>query len=139
MKIATIQVSKWRLAKDRGFRLMDTTVKSGYSIFSPTWDLVLGHKQATLSDDEYSQQYRDLLIHSWRTQRQKWLDFLNDNDEYYALACYCRYRNEDGTVKFCHRHLLVKFLEKLCSQMNLPFEYYGELTDEIPKEDGRGH
>lgn len=139
MKIATIQVSKWRLAKDRGFRLMDTTVKSGYSIMAPTWDLVLGHKAMTISDDEYAKQYRDLLIHSWRTQRQKWMDFLNDDNEYYALACYCRYRNEDGSVKFCHRHLLVKFIKKLAGQLNLPFEYYGELTDESTKDETHGH
>lgn len=127
MRIFTIQVGKWRLAKDRDIKVMDTTVKSGYSLFAPTWDMVLGHKAGTLSDEEYSALYRNLLLGSWKKDRQKWLDFLNDDDQY-ALACYC------PAGKFCHRHLLVKFLQQLCKQLDIPFEYYGELTDETLTE-----
>lgn len=120
MRVFTIQISKWRLAKERDIKFMDTTVKSGYSIFAPTWDLVLGHKAGTIDDDTYSRHYRDMLVRSWTDNRQKWLDFLNDDDTY-ALACYC------PAGKFCHRHLLVRFLEKLCQQLDIDFEYYGEL------------
>ena len=127
MIVFTIQVGKWRLAKDRDIKIMDTTVKSGYSLFAPTWDMVLGHKAGTLSDEEYSALYRNILLESWKKDRQKWLDFLNDDDQY-ALACYCR------AGKFCHRHLLVKFLRQLCKQLGISFEYYGELTDETPTE-----
>ncbi len=123
MRVFTIQVGKWRLAKDRDIKVMDTTVKSGYSIFAPTWDMVLGHKAGTLSDEEYTAQYRNMLLASWKKDRQKWMDFLNDDDTY-ALACYCPAGN------FCHRHLLIKFLQQLCKQLNIPFEYYGELTDQ---------
>lgn len=122
-KLFTIQVGKWRLAKDRDIKMMDTTVKSGYSIFAPTWDMVLGHKAGTLSDEEYSKLYRNILTTSWQRDRQKWMDFLQD-DDIYALACYCQ------AGKFCHRHLLVKFLQQLCKQLDIPFEYYGELTDQ---------
>lgn len=127
MRLMTIQVSKWRLAKDRNIKVMDTTVKSGCGLFAPTWEMVLGHKAGTLSDEEYSALYRNILLESWKKDRQKWLDFLNDDDQY-ALACYCR------AGKFCHRHLLVKFLRQLCKQLGISFEYYGELTDETPTE-----
>lgn len=123
MKLFTIQVGKWRLAKDRDIRLMDTTIKSGYSLFAPTWDMVLGHKQGSLSDAEYSKLYRDLLTNSWLKRREEWMNFLKD-DDIYALACYCK------PGQFCHRYLLIKFLEKLCQQLEIPFEYYGELTDQ---------
>lgn len=122
-RVFTIQVGKWRLAKDRDIKMMDTTVKSGYSIFAPTWDMVLGHKAGTLSDEEYSKLYREMLIRSWKTKRKEWTTFLED-DDVYALACYCK------AGAFCHRHLLVRFLEQLCKQLEKPFEYYGELTDD---------
>lgn len=122
-RVFTMQVGKWRLAKDREIKIMDTTVKSGYSIFAPTWDMVLGHKAKTMDDDTYSRLYHDMLVKSWMENRQKWMDFLNDDDQY-ALACYCK------AGVFCHRHLLVKFLSKLCKQLGITFEYYGELTDE---------
>jgi hypothetical protein len=132
MKLWTIQVSKWRLAKERSIRFMDTTVKSGYSLFAPTWDMVLAHKRGPdveggMTDEQYSKLYRDMLVRSWQTRRQEWMNFLQD-DDMYALACYC----QEG--KFCHRHLLIKFLRQLCTQLKIPFEYYGELTDNPTEE-----
>ncbi len=122
-KVFTMQVGKWRLAKDRDIKIMDTTVKSGYSIFAPTWDMVLGHKNGSMDDDTYSRLYRDMLVRSWTENRQKWMDFLQSDDQF-ALACYCK------AGVFCHRHLLIKFLSQLCNQLGIHFEYYGELTDE---------
>lgn len=131
MRLFTIQVGKWRLAKDRNIRFMDTTVKSGYSLFAPTWEMVLGHKNGVISDSDYSRLYRNLLLKSWKDRRDEWMSFLND-DDIYALACYCKAGN------FCHRHLLVKFLKQLCQQLELPFEYYGELTD-VPSHVSKDH
>lgn len=122
-KVFTMQVGKWRLAKDHDIKIMDTTVKSGYSIFAPTWDMVLGIKNNSMDEDTYSRLYRDMLVKSWKENRQKWMDFLQSDDQF-ALACYCK------AGVFCHRHLLVKFLNQLCKQLDIPFEYYGELTDE---------
>ncbi|QVD49091.1 hypothetical protein LUCX_21 [Xanthomonas phage vB_XciM_LucasX] len=122
-RVFTIQVGKWRLAKDRDIKMMDTTVKSGYSLFAPTWDMVLGIKQGSMTEEEYTELYWRILNQSWKQNQQKWMDFLKDDDQY-ALACYCK------AGAFCHRHLLIKFLEKLCAKLELPFEYYGELTDE---------
>ena len=108
MRLWTIQVGKWRLAKDRDIRMMDTTVKSGYSLFAPTWDMVLAHKRGPdaeggMSDETYSGLYYQILLRSWKSRRTDWMNFLMDGDMY-ALACYC----PEG--KFCHRHLLIKFL-----------------------------
>lgn len=122
MRIMTIQVGKWRLARNQNIFFLDTTVKSGYSLFAPTWDMVMGHKHGTLSNEEYKKLYRDMLIRSWKEKREDWLKFLND-DTPTALACYCK------PGAFCHRLLLKDFLQQLCKQLNIPFEYYGELTD----------
>lgn len=127
MRLMTIQVSKWRLAKKHNVMFLDTTVKSGYSLFSPTWEMVLNHKNKTMSDDEYRRLYRDMLIKSWRERREEWMKFLQ-SDELTALACYCK------PGAFCHRVLLKDFLQQLCKQLEIPFEYYGELTDLPPEE-----
>lgn len=125
MRLMTIQVGKWRLAKSHDIFFLDTTVKSGYSLFAPTWDMVMGIKNGTMSEEEYSKLYRDKLIQSWMSKREDWMKFLND-DTPTALACYCK------PGEFCHRILLKDFLQQLCKQLNIPFEYFGELTDAPP-------
>jgi uncharacterized protein YeaO (DUF488 family) len=124
MRIFTIQVGKWRLAKQHDIFFLDTTVKSGYSLFAPTWDMVMGHKHGTLLDEEYKKLYRDMLIRSWKERREEWLKVLKDETPT-ALACYCK------PGAFCHRLLLKDFLQQLCKQLDIPFEYYGELTDAL--------
>lgn len=122
LELFTIQMGKWRLARDRGIMFLDTTVKSGDRIFAPQWDMVLGHKNGTVSDEEYTQRYRRLMIDSWVNNRDRWMTLLQSNDQV-ALACYC------PAGQFCHRHLLRGILEELGGKLNLPVRYYGELTD----------
>lgn len=122
MRVFTIQVAKWRLAKQYGVELLDTTVKGGYSPFAPTWDMVMGHKNGTMSDEEYKDLYWHKLVQSWKSRREDWMKIIQDPTPV-ALACYCK----EGA--FCHRLLLVEFLRKLCKQLNEEFEYFGELTN----------
>lgn len=126
MRVMTIQVGKWRLARNRDIFFLDSTVKTGYSLFAPTWDMVMQHKAGTLSNDEYSAMYRDLMIRSWTSRRVEWMKILND-DKPIALGCFCR------AGAFCHRLLLKDFLKQLCKQLEISFEYYGELTDTSPE------
>lgn len=126
LQIFTTQISKWRLCRDHKLFFLDTTVKSGYSLFAPTWDMVMGHKQGIMSDDEYAQRYRSILTNSWMTRREEWMKFLQ-TPEPVALACFCK------AGKFCHRLLLKDFLKQLCKQLNIPFEYFGEFTDAPPE------
>lgn len=122
VRVFTIQMGKWRLARDHQIDVVDTTHASRFQLFSPLRDAVYAYKNGTIDEEEYSKIYHNTLVASWQKNRQKWMDFLQAAP-LSALACYC---DKD---KFCHRHLLVKFLEKLCKQLDIPFEYYGELTD----------
>ena len=126
LQILTTQISKWRLCRDHKIFFLDTTVKSGYSLFAPTWDMVMAHKASIMSDEEYSHLYRKILINSWMSRREEWMKFLQ-TPEPVALACFCK------AGKFCHRLLLKDFLQQLCKQLNIPFEYFGELTDTPPE------
>ena len=110
-------------------QLVDTTVKSGFSIFAPSWDIVLGHKNGTVSDEEYTKQYLAMLNDSWKVNRDKWLAFIAQ-DGRYGLACYCTKKSaprpdlEHGV--FCHRFMLVKTLVTLCEHRKVPVQYFGE-------------
>lgn len=119
MNIYTVQIAKWRKAKELSIPLLDTTVKSGVSAFSPSWDIVLGHKSRTLSEEAYRESYVGLLRESWVTQRGEWEKLLSM--ETVALGCYCK----AGT--FCHRHILKEAVIKLLEQRGLPYTDHGEL------------
>ena len=102
VEIWTIQIAQWRTLEGTGIELIDTTVKSGLPAFAPTWDMVLGHKDGTMSNERYTELYQGLMRHSWRDQQQAWLDLLAKPK--IALACYCKPGN------FCHRHILASYL-----------------------------
>ena len=120
MHVFTIQIGKWRLAQQHNVQMINTTVKDGMRMFAPTWDMVMGHKNGRVSDEEYTADYRKLMIQSMKDHRLKWEDFLKD-DTPIALACYCK----PGV--FCHRHLLLGLFKEICEKRKIEFLYYGEL------------
>lgn len=79
---------------------VDTTVKSAMGAIrelAPTWSMVMGHKQGTVSDKEYTSEYL-LILHK---AYQGWQSLRNDsNGTLLWVACYC----PDG--KFCHTYLI---------------------------------
>lgn len=119
MDVSTIQMGKWRLAKELNIELIDTTVKSGIQALAPKWEMVLSHKAGRMSDEEYSKEYREMMLRSYMINQTVWRELLNK--ERIALACYC------SPDRFCHRHLLVKYLEGICNSHNIPFRYLGEI------------
>lgn len=120
MELFTIQLAQWRVAKRLAIPLIDTTVKSGESTFSPTWDLVLNIKSGKITESEYTEGYFNLMRQSYTENPTRWLEVLGM--ECVAVACYC-------PVKcFCHRLLLVEIFEKLCLRHKIPFTYSGELS-----------
>ncbi len=129
MDIFTIQNSQWRLARNRDIVMMDTSVKSGFSIFRPTWDMVMEYKRQEIDEAEYTLRYHAHMNASWKANRGKWLETI-ESKEPMAFGCMCGYLNEDGTVKFCHRHLLKNIFEKLCNHRGIEFCYYGELRND---------
>lgn len=102
MEIYTYQIAKWRSLKDSGIELIDTTVKSGFLQLAPRWDMVLGHKQGTVSDQAYTQMYLEIL-NFWWDEDPMFFEQLQTKPRI-ALGCYCR------SGVFCHRHLLKTFL-----------------------------
>lgn len=120
MELFTIQMGRWRLARDHKVEFIDTTVKSGNSVFSPTWDMVLGHKDGSVSDEEYTKRYRERMIESWKNNRAEWESYLR-REHPIAIACYCK----PGV--FCHRLLLKDIFEELCKKLKIEYRYYGEL------------
>lgn len=102
VEIWTIQMAQWRALEGTGIVLIDTTVKSGLKAFAPAWDMVLGHKDGSMSNERYTELYQGLMRSSWREQPQAWLDLLAKPK--IALACYCKPGN------FCHRHILASYL-----------------------------
>ena len=119
MDVSTIQMAKHRKLESLGIELIDTTVKSGIKAFAPSWEMVLGHKTGKISDEEYTKQYREMMLRSYMINQTIWFNLLQK--EKIALACYC------SPDKFCHRHLLVKYLEGICGVQKIPFRYMGEI------------
>lgn len=108
------------MAKGKGIPLIDTTVRSGEKAFAPTWEMVKGIKEHTLSEEEYTKQYIFLMRKSMVDNRDKWLALLEKPE--FAIACYC------GPNDFCHRFVLKDILLKLAKQKNIEIEYCGEIT-----------
>jgi uncharacterized protein YeaO (DUF488 family) len=127
LDLFTIQLSKWWQARSRDIILLDTTVKTGTSVFAPTWEMVMGYKQGVITWDEYTQQYYNRMNASWKSEKDRpvWLGTI-ESTEPLAIACMCRY---EGPHTHCHRFLLKELFEKLCERRGIPFYYYGELTD----------
>jgi hypothetical protein len=61
MDLYTAQISRFREAKNRNIPYIDTTVKSGDSVFAPSWDIVMGHKGGTYNDAQYTYVYKQLI------------------------------------------------------------------------------
>lgn len=120
MDLFTIQVGRFRLARVHKIEFVDTTVKSGLKIFAPTWEMVLGHKDGSWSDERYTKEYRRRMIQSWIDHREEWEKILR-SEEPIALACYCK------PGDFCHRLLLKDIFKELCEKLEIPYRYYGEL------------
>lgn len=119
MDVNTIQLGSWRKAKELNIQLIDITVKTGIPAFAPSWEIVLGHKSGRVSDDEYTKQYREMMLKSYMLNTIAWKELIKL--EHVAIACYC------SPDRFCHRHLFVKYLEGVCKTHNVPFRYLGEL------------
>lgn len=119
MKIYTLQLAKWRKSLAQGIPYIDTTVKSGDPVFAPSWEIVMGVKKGDITEDEYTEIYKQLMRDSYQANRSRWDEVANMDQV--TVCCYC----PDGC--FCHRYLLVEMFRAHCGAHNLPFEYCGEL------------
>ncbi len=115
MKLYTYQIPHWRRLQGCGVPLVDTTVKSGDPRMAPTWAMVMSVKSGTLSEEEYTRAYNEMLDYMWFADPAFWDDLLRQPR--IALGCYC------PAHTFCHRYLLTDFLVR-----HTHATYHGELT-----------
>jgi len=122
MDLYTIQMGRWRKAKERDIPLLDTTIKSAtdYAFLAPTWEMVTQYKAGRLSEQEYKTLYYEVIHSRWVENPEPFLALLRLPTA--AIACYC------AAGHFCHRLLLVAILTKIAAKFGIPFRYCGELV-----------
>lgn len=127
LEIYTIQLSKARhLLADQyeGVTLIDTTVKSGIKEFAPTWDMVAGSKNGSLSHEDYTEEYVGMMQRSKIANKDVWENYI-PWDGKIALACYCR------AGHFCHRHILKEIIIQRHNHLGHQAVDMGEITDDL--------
>lgn len=114
MDVYTFQLGKLENLLFNNIPYYDTTVKSGMWQLAPTWEIVMAVKNNRITSEQYEAEYMAMLEWQYDTNPDffEWLL----NHKAIAFGCYCA----DG--KFCHRHLIVKFLSQI-TEVN----YCGEL------------
>jgi uncharacterized protein YeaO (DUF488 family) len=105
-----------------GMDRLDITVKGQDrfgKLFAPTWAMVKMAKAEIGNWQElYTGQYYSLLIERWKTHGAEMFKIVEAaRNKDITVVCFC------PAGAFCHRHLLVKFL-----QHNYAVEYGGERT-----------
>lgn len=95
----------------KGVGRLDVTVKGRDPlgrVFAPTWDLVMGVKNGTLTEEEYSQSYKGHINHifSIKPRHVAVQQIIDKHAEIgtLVLVCFCR------PYSFCHRYLLADIL-----------------------------
>jgi uncharacterized protein YeaO (DUF488 family) len=80
---------------------LDTSVKSGLQILAPTWEMVMGVKNKTITEAEYIEDYKNSLdFYETRILR-----YLREMDtKHWTFLCYCR------DEWFCHTYILIEWL-----------------------------
>ena len=122
MWISTIQLSQWRILKDTPIMLLDATVKTGDTLFAPSWQIVTDVKSGRITEEEYTTQYTAQMRASYKSHKFHWLEQLKQ--EHFAIACFCT----PGC--FCHRHILAKMFEAVGKAEGIEVKLMGEITKE---------
>jgi ribA/ribD-fused uncharacterized protein len=98
---------------------LDITVKGGDpfgKLFAPTWNMVSTYMKSGKTDNDkqnYIKKYHELVLNIINTE--DWSKLLNM--QHVVLVCFC------PPGEFCHRHLLVYYLQKYGANYN------GEIVD----------
>ena len=101
--ITTGRVQHAAMWKKQGWSVIDATRKSAKKAktLAPSWDMIMGYKKGTMTEEEYTRRYAQIMKRSQQERRAAWENTLRDK-EAFVILCYCR---ED---EFCHRHLLAE-------------------------------
>jgi uncharacterized protein YeaO (DUF488 family) len=85
-------------------------------VFAPTWDMVTGHKNGTLSDEDYTYHYHVLMRSSTIHDLEQWRRFVTLDRV--VLVCFC------PPGAFCHRVVLANMIQPIAPH----FTYHGEIA-----------
>lgn len=121
-RLWTVQMSQWRVAKERGIAFLDITAKSGVAAFAPDFGDVMRYKRGELSEEEYTKIYLERMTRSKIVCPRFWQSL--DRRPEIAFACYCK----KGV--FCHRHLFIKLVQENLEQQGYVVILEGELVNE---------
>jgi hypothetical protein len=98
--------------KYAGADRMDITAKGNFLpgvVLAPTWEMVRGFKDGTLSQWDYTSKYFSLLLERSLFKDGKFESYLNEivNHKQTTLVCFC------PSGAFCHRILAARMLEDM--------------------------
>lgn len=119
MKLWTLQLAQWRVAKQLNVPVLDTTFKSGDVVFAPPRKLVMDYKAGIITAEQYTAVYLATMRESYRIANARWMEVLQMEEV--AFACYC----PEG--RFCHRHLLTDMFVKIGQAKSQDIILMGEL------------
>jgi len=97
---------------------LDITAKSKDPIgkvFAPSWDIIMGLKNSSITQDEYTEAYQKQMISSYTHNTEVWKSVAER--ESVTFICFCK------PGDFCHRVLLVGYFCDLYGAI-----YKGELV-----------
>ncbi|QVW55075.1 hypothetical protein pEaSNUABM29_00031 [Erwinia phage pEa_SNUABM_29] len=123
VRLWTLQLAKWRVAEKRSLPKLDITVKSGLKYLAPDWDFLMDYKKSDKGPEAeaaYTVRYMQKLNRLFDEDTDKLIEILRNEEV--VLMCYC----PEG--KFCHRHLLVKYLIEIGEWFGYEVIYMGELS-----------
>lgn len=84
----------------------DITVKGAVNYaFAPTWNMVNAYKNGSMTEEQYTVEYRALMKKSIGTNKKAWEELLALKEA--TLVCFC------PSNTFCHRHILADILKQL--------------------------
>ena len=101
----TIQLGKVKNFTAYKGAIHNITVKNGNKIFAPTWSMVMGVKNGTMSEAEYTKEYYSLMRKRYKENRKDWEKVMAD--PLFAIGCFCK------SDQFCHRFILAEIFQKL--------------------------
>ncbi len=103
-----ITLTRGQIGKSRGVDITIKSARGNGKWFAPTWDMVMGHKHHTLTNEEYTEQYLRILDkvpnYAWN-----WLAS-HAREGKLNLLCYCPGKLPDGSPKFCHTKIAIAYM-----------------------------
>lgn len=124
LRIWTMTLSQWRLAREAGIEVFNITAASGHQCFAPDMSMVKRYKDGEVGPTEYSEKYLGKMRRTFVSHRPEWDELKTKTNV--AYACYCPM----GT--FCHRVLFMEMLKNWFQKAGIEFQYMGELTRDNP-------